>query len=311
MPASNRTSRSSRSGRELSAPGTVAAGLLDALPDATCVLDRDGVIIAVNRAWQMFTLDNGGDPRTTGVGVSYLDVCERAAAATCEDAGHVAAGLREVLAGQTVESDYEYPCPSPAVGRWFVLRMTPMLRPDPCLLVSHTNITRRKAAELDLEARASRDPLTGLGNRQMLVEQLAKALTVRPFRSASPDVGVLYLDLDGFKSVNDTYGHAAGDEVLQEVARRLTLATRPQDTVVRMGGDEFAVVASRITPGGQAGLVARIRADLLVPHLIHGHLVGVGASVGSYLATAGEDPRACLETADQSMYAEKRSPART
>ena len=82
----------------------------------------------------MFAVDNGGDPALTGVGVNYLEVCARSAAAGCEDAEQVAVGLRAVLAGETVESDYEYPCPSPLVGRWFVTRMTPMPLPTACAI---------------------------------------------------------------------------------------------------------------------------------------------------------------------------------
>jgi diguanylate cyclase (GGDEF)-like protein len=290
----------------LAAQDKAAAGLLDALPDATAIVDSSGAIVAVNRAWQMFTVDNGGSLEATGIGVNYLDVCQRSAATGCEDAGAVAAGLRAVLAGDTVESDFDYPCPSPEVGRWFVLRMTRLDRPEPGVVVSHTNITRRKIAEQDLERRASLDSLTGLANRSLFTEALAKALTPRQTPTAA-DVGLLYIDLDGFKPVNDTYGHAAGDEVLQAVAKRLDLARRPGDTTARLGGDEFAVVAPRISPQGLAGLVARLTSALTEPHLIHGNLLTVGASIGTYLATAGEDAANCVHRADTSMYAAKSS----
>jgi diguanylate cyclase (GGDEF)-like protein len=107
--------------------------------------------------------------------------------------------------------------------------------------------------------------------------------------------------------INDTYGHAAGDEVLQAVARRLDLATRPGDTTARLGGDEFAVVAPRISPEGLAGLVARLTIALTEPHLIHGNFLTVGASIGTYLATAGENAAASVHQADTSMYAAKSS----
>ncbi len=292
--------------RELTTAGTVAVGLLDALPDATAVLDHDGVIVAVNRAWRMFALDNGGTPEHTGVGVNYLDVCARSAAAGCSDAHEVAAGLRAVLAGETVESDFEYPCPSPVVGRWFAMRMTPMPTPTLCAVISHSNITRRKSAEEDLERRASQDSLTGLGNRALFVQELERAMGEPRTRTPGAGVGLLFLDLDGFKPVNDTFGHAAGDEVLQTVADRLRRVTRPQDTVARLGGDEFVLVVPGISPGDLAGLVERTVQTLNEPHRVHGTTVTVGASVGSYLATPGEDPAECLERADQSMYAIKR-----
>jgi diguanylate cyclase (GGDEF)-like protein len=283
------------------------AGLLDALPDATAILGPSGSILAVNRAWRMFALDNRGSAESTGIGVNYLDVCRRSAAAGCEDADAVATGLRAVLAGHTVESDYEYPCPSPAIGRWFVLRMTAIERPEKGVLVSHGNITRRKIAEQDLERRASRDPLTSLANRGLFIERATTALAPRPTDSTQPDVGLLYIDLDGFKPVNDTYGHAAGDEVLQAVARRLQLVNRSSATVARLGGDEFAVVEPRITGAGLAAVVARVRDALGEPYLVHGNLVTVGASVGTYLATAGEHVTDCLDRADKSMYDVKRA----
>lgn len=282
-----------------------AAALLDALPDATAVVDRDGVIVAVNFAWRMFTLDNAGDPATTGVGVNYLEVCRRSAATGCSDANEVSAGLRAVLDGRTVESEFQYPCPSPAVGRWFVLRITPLDGPLPGAVIAHSNISSRKRAEEDLQRRASQDPLTQLANRERFTATLTAALTPRPERVPKADVGLVYLDLDGFKPVNDTYGHAAGDEVLQAVAGRLRQVTRPQDCVARLGGDEFAVIAPRITAAGLTDLAGRIERSLTAPHRVHGVPVEVGASVGTYLAAAGEGPTDCVHRADEAMYATK------
>jgi diguanylate cyclase (GGDEF)-like protein len=288
-----------------STPGIGAAALLDAMPDATVVLDHTGTIVAVNRVWRMFALDNGAKPGRTGIGVNYLDVCARSAAAGCSDAAAVIAGLQAVFASGTVECDLEYACPSPAVSRWFMMRGTTVAGPDPGVLVSHVNISRRKMAEQDLERRASEDPLTGLANRALLTRRLAAALTPRPTRAPRADVGLLFLDLDGFKAVNDTFGHAAGDEVLQNVASRLSRLARPQDTIARYGGDEFAVVAPRITADGLVELVARVESAFLGPHLIHGQLVDVGASVGAYLAASGESAADSLQRADEAMYVVK------
>jgi hypothetical protein len=120
-----------------------AMEVLDALPDATAILDREGSIVAVNRVWRMFALDNGGRPEATGVGVNYLNVCARSAETGCADAGEVFTGLQAVLSGATVESDREYACPSPAVGRWFNSRITPIGGSTGGALVSHVNISRR------------------------------------------------------------------------------------------------------------------------------------------------------------------------
>lgn len=281
-----------------------AAQLLDALPDASAVLDGNGVIRSINHAWRMFALDNNGSELTTGPGVSYLDVCDRAAAAGSDDAADVSASVRAVLAGHTVEEEFEYACPSPSAGRWFQLRITPLPIPTPGALVSHVNITRRKAAELQLALAASQDPLTGLANRSLLHEQMVQALTPREGRTRV-DVGVLCLDLDNFKPVNDTYGHAAGDEVLLEVAHRLRAVVRPQDLVARPGGDEFTVLATRVTAEGLVRLEQRISSALQVPHRVHGRDVTVTASVGAHLAGAGEDVAVVLALTDSRMYAHK------
>jgi diguanylate cyclase (GGDEF)-like protein len=285
----------------------LAGAVLDALPDATAVLDDSGAILAVNHSWLMFSLDNGGYPASTGVGVNYLEVCARSAAAGCEDARLVGAGLRAVLAGETIESELEYPCPSPAAHRWFLLRITPLGGATRGAVTSHVNITRRKLAEQTLAHEAAHDPLTGLANRDLFTARLTAALTKRAGRLVRGDVGVLYLDLDGFKHVNDTYGHAAGDEVLLTTAHRLGARARPQDTVARLGGDEFAVIAPRIDADGLAALAARLTGALAEPHLVHGHRVGVPASVGAYLAGPGDLVEAALREADQAMYVVKRA----
>lgn len=286
-----------------------AVALLDALPDATAVLDRSGTIVAVNLAWRMFSLDNGGRPESTGVGVSYLDVCERSAAAGCTDAAEVLIGLRAVLAGDTVESDREYPCPSPAVGRWFTSRITTIGDPTGGAVAAHVNISRRRQSEQELLHRASHDPLTGLANRLLFAERLAAALTPRAGRVPHADVGLLYIDLDDFKLVNDRFGHDAGDEVLCTVAHRLLGQVRPQDTVARLGGDEFAICAPRITAAGAAGLAARIAAALGEPLQVHGTQMDVSGSVGVHLGAAGDVAAEALDLADRAMYVVKNTRA--
>lgn len=284
-----------------------AAEVLDALPDATAILDREGSIVAVNRAWRMFALDNGGRPEATGVGVNYLDVCIRAAHAGCTDAGEVLAGLQAVLSGETVESDREYPCPSPTVGRWFNSRITPIGGATGGAVVSHVNISRRIRSEQDLTHRASHDSLTGLGNRNLFAKELSRALGTQRGRRSKEDVGVLYIDLDGFKAINDTFGHDAGDEVLLNSAHRMRSELRPQDCVARLGGDEFGVCAQRITPEGLAQLALRLEAALATPQQVHGKEVVVGGSVGLHIAAAGESVDEAIRRADQAMYVVKAS----
>ena len=238
--------------------------------------------------------------------MNYLDVCERSAAIGCEDASRVVLGLRAVLNGDTIESELEYPCPSPAAGRWFLLRATHLAGPQPGALVAHVNITRGKAAEQALAHEASHDPLTGLANRTLFTRRLSAALTLRRGRPIKADVGLIFIDLDRFKPVNDVHGHSAGDEVLLTTAHRLQAIARPQDTVGRLGGDEFAIIASRITATGLESFARRITNALVQPHLVHGHTVIVPGSVGSHLCSAGQTAAQTLHEADQAMYAVKR-----
>jgi diguanylate cyclase (GGDEF)-like protein len=284
----------------------LARAVLDALPDATAVVDPDGTIVAVNRAWLMFAMDNAGQPESTGVGVNYFDLCARSAAAGCQDAERAADGLRTVLGGHTVHSEVDYPCPSPAVNRWFLLRITPLEGNVTGAVMSHVNITRRKMAEQTLAHEAAHDPLTGLANRGLFADRLIAALTGRRSQVTGTQVGVMFLDADGFKQINDTYGHDAGDEALLTIGHRLRSHVRPQDTVARLGGDEFAVTAPRISAAGLDGLSGRVRSALGQPHLIHGHLVPVPVSIGIHLAAPGESPDAALREADRAMYAAKR-----
>jgi diguanylate cyclase (GGDEF)-like protein/PAS domain S-box-containing protein len=187
--------------------------------------------------------------------------------------------------------------------------------------VSAQDITERRRAEQDLRdlaavlsERAVRDPLTGLANRGLLEERLRAALArdARAGRTGA-GTGVVFLDLDGFKQVNDAHGHDAGDAVLRAVAGRLVTAVRPSDTVARLGGDEFVVLVEGAEPAALAPLVGRLRASVALPVDVRGvGQVRVGVSVGTAWCAAGElDGRTLLRRADEAMYEDKRRRART
>ena len=161
-------------------------------------------------------------------------------------------------------------------------------------------IKRREASALH---EAQHDDLTGLPNRRLLAERAAAALATSELRKVS--CAVMAIDLDGFKEVNDRYGHEVGDETLREIAARLTRVMRPQDTVARRGGDEFAVLVPDV---GSMIEVERIATRLLQvvaqPVAQQGRpTLGVSASIGIALAPEqGRDLERLLQLADLAMY---------
>ena len=167
-------------------------------------------------------------------------------------------------------------------------------------------VTELRRLQQDLEALALRDPLTGLANRRLLKE-LLDADIARTKRSGVP-LGVAYLDLDGFKEVNDEYGHDAGDAVLCETARRLLATVRGADVVARLGGDEFVIVYQPTDPNSD-NLIHRIDDALSAPIAISAAIdVYCLASVGvADTRTTGYDATALIAAADASMYRVKRS----
>ena len=173
-------------------------------------------------------------------------------------------------------------------------------------LVVLRDITERKAAQAHLERFAHHDPLTGLPNRVLFDDRFELALSASR-RRLQPLV-VLYLDLDGFKRVNDTFGHEAGDGVLRECALRLLGALRAEDTVSRTGGDEFVVLLAH-GPGteGALGAASKVLACLTAPFAVAGTTVALTASIGVAMwPDHGSDQRALLRAADEAMYQGKR-----
>jgi diguanylate cyclase (GGDEF)-like protein/PAS domain S-box-containing protein len=167
------------------------------------------------------------------------------------------------------------------------------------------DVSARKALEEDLSRQALHDALTGLPNRSLLLDRLQHALG--SLERGPGVLGVLYLDLDRFKTVNDNLGHEAGDRLLVAIARRLEHAMRPSDSVARLGGDEFAAVLVGLGSRREAGMVAaRILADVAQPvDLVGGELVTT-ASIGVVTATEPDaSPAELLRRADVAMYRAK------
>jgi diguanylate cyclase (GGDEF)-like protein/PAS domain S-box-containing protein len=167
------------------------------------------------------------------------------------------------------------------------------------------DVSKRKTREDQLAHQALHDPLTNLANRILFRDRVEHALEKRSRNRCL--VSVLFLDLDNFKTINDSLGHAAGDELLMAVAARLENCLRPTDTAARLGGDEFAVLIEDGNRSDGGVIVAeRIRDTLRAPFRINGKEVFIGTSTGIATATDGnEDPSEILRNADTAMYIAK------
>lgn len=165
----------------------------------------------------------------------------------------------------------------------------------------------RKQMEVRLQHSARHDPLTNLPNRELFHDRLQNALAWA--RREHTRLSVLYIDLDMFKAVNDTFGHATGDLLLQEVARRLQHCARESDTVGRVGGDEFLVLLNSIQLPEHALVVAeKINAALVQPFELAGRRLHISPSIGiAIYPEHGDDHQQLIAYADQAMYAAKRS----
>ncbi|WP_374701725.1 putative bifunctional diguanylate cyclase/phosphodiesterase [Streptomyces sp. CB02959] len=180
------------------------------------------------------------------------------------------------------------------------------------LIFNSRDVTERVRLQAQLQHNASHDALTDLPNRALFTERVTKAVTGR--RSTDHDTAVLYIDLDGFKQVNDTIGHQAGDELLIQAARRLAESVRAGDIAARLGGDEFAAL---ITGDGTRDRAARefrileiadrLRVRLSDPYRIDGRDVRVAASIGVAFAEPGVSPAGLLRNADLAMYRAKQA----
>jgi len=163
------------------------------------------------------------------------------------------------------------------------------------------DITQQREAEHQLRQLALYDPLTGLANRAFFHERLKHAIKLR--HAEGQATGLLYIDLDDFKGINDRWGHDLGDEVLQEIGRRIERSVRPGDTAARLGGDEFAVVLTEpVTPDGAVGVAERLLTEIGRPLESGSGPLYVGASIG---IAFGSDDETLLREADIAMYRAK------
>ncbi|MGY1710873.1 putative bifunctional diguanylate cyclase/phosphodiesterase [Geodermatophilus sp. SYSU D00758] len=296
-----------RSGGRPSAPAVVVEAVLDALPSPTLLIDPDGRVLLTNTAWEHAAELLDDDRVRVGVDGDYFAMAHRLVAD--DDTGNLIERLRALSRGECDSVQADYALEQRDGTRWYHLQAS---RVDQAgqVVVTHTDVTSRVRAERASDWRARHDTLTELPNRAHLHE-LIDAELGRPERGP---VSVLFLDVDGFKDVNDSLGHEAGDDLLRQIAGRLTGSTRAGDTVGRLGGDEFVVLCRDCDTAGAEALADRCRASVDRPFELAGRIVRLGVSIGIAgigLAEAA-DPDAppvrstdLVRDADLAMYAAK------
>jgi len=282
-----------------------AEAALDAVGSHVAIIDMSGRIAAVNRAWEEFARRNHGNPSLVSGGANYIHVCERSLAAGDADAKQVLRLIRLVAMGKSSGEIYEYPCHSPDQNRWFSVGIRPFdHHGERYLVVWHDDITERRENEERALYLATHDPVTGLANRTLYQIHANQALST----DNETPVSLVFVDLDGFKQVNDTFGHDRGDEVLRESGQILSGLIGPSDTVARLGGDEFAILLVGDNGARQPAeeMRSKVKAALTRIVSVNGANVKVGASAGlAYHPDDGTSLDALESHADRAMYLDK------
>jgi diguanylate cyclase (GGDEF)-like protein/PAS domain S-box-containing protein len=217
--------------------------------------------------------------------------------------------VRKILRGHNSELEYRIVRKDGEVI-WVADNARVVVQPDGTLLISATiiDITDRKQTENHIRYLATHDPLTSLPNRILFQEMLENSLSYA--KRNNQKLAVFFLDLDNFKAVNDTYGHHIGDDLLKAIANRLRGNLRDYDTISRISGDEFTLIAEQIKdPETAQKLAAKIHNFLSGKYQLRQHMVNVSISIGGAIyPDHGEEFDTLLQKADAAMYAAKNSP---
>ncbi len=264
-------------------------------PDLLCIADLGGDFRQLNPSWEKVL----GYPLAEMEGTPFIGYLHP------EDVEPTLAAMSDLAAGKDVigfVNRFRH-----RDGSYRHIEWRSAARGD-LIFASARDVSERKEAELRLKYLAYHDRLTGLANRSLLFGRLSHSLSAAGRNHTR--VATLFIDLDGFKEINDRYGHEGGDIVLKTVAGRFQSAVRASDTVARIGGDEFIVVLADITETAQVGPVAdKLLATLEAPiSLAEGRTCRVGASIGiSMYPGNGREMDELLEAADNAMYQSKKS----
>jgi diguanylate cyclase (GGDEF)-like protein/PAS domain S-box-containing protein len=262
-------------------------------------------VLGLDGQWVTF---NSAMPRLTGhdgkafARLSMLDLVHH------DDRASVSAELRQMLAAEIETSELTVRLLTEDGGDVWVELSTTLIRDDDgaasYYVVQANDVSDRMRAQERLARRALTDPLTGLPNRLVLQDKLEQALA--RCRRDGTQVGIVFIDLDHFKSLNDVFGHDAGDEVLRQLAVRLSEAIRDGDTAVRLGGDEFVVLCERdVDLAGVQSLATRLKTELSRPYELTWGEASLSCSFGLTIGN-GPDPSTLLQQADAAMYQSKR-----
>jgi diguanylate cyclase (GGDEF)-like protein/PAS domain S-box-containing protein len=274
--------------------------LLDNAADVISIVDADGSIAYISPAVESLL----GRPPAEYLGRNAIELADprdqprlRAAVAAAGDSSGLGAGF--------VDTDIRVQHSSGGT-RWVEMRISGRVDAVGIAgwVVNFREVTDRKLFEEELRRQATTDPLTGLLNRTAFSDRLTAAtVTIDP---AAPPA-VLFVDVDDFKTVNDTLGHAAGDELLVTVAARLSADVRTDDVVARLGGDEFAVLLTSADGDRLRDVADRLLTALRAPMELAGTTVTITASIGAALGAPGDTAERLLHSADTAMYSAKRS----
>ena len=280
--------------------------VFDSLAAHIVVLDHEGFILQANSAWRNYALENCKNHGHSGelVGERYLDVLACITDDNTQTVAAASAGLASVLAGDVAQFQLEHPFFTPFDARWFSMKVTSVQDAAQRIVVSHEDVTSLKAAELASLNLANVDTLTGALSRRNFLN-LADQELARSNRYGLP-LMVLMLDLDHFKGINDRFGHAAGDAVLQRFVQTVTDVLRESDLIGRLGGEEFAVLLPNTTMEGGRALAQRIIDSVRDSTVeVSGQRIPYTVSVGAGCLTGENNFAALLAHADAALYRAK------